>query len=186
MKRFPFLTAFAVVLIALAGCSSDSDSNPADNNNNNNDTPALSMMLDGVLWEPKGEQGSSVYADLHTDIGETDFMYIKADRVVSTAASHYEDLLIKIDNPDLDTFTLGNSSHAEHYATFQRQSSPSRIDLYRTSDQGAGTITITKYDRANQLISGTFSFIATLPFTTPAQSVTVTDGTFTDVKWYVR
>jgi hypothetical protein len=45
---------------------------------------------------------------------------------------------------------------------------------------GSGTVTITEFNEATRLISGTFSFVAV---NTEGEHIEVTDGSFTNVKW---
>jgi hypothetical protein len=45
---------------------------------------------------------------------------------------------------------------------------------------GSGLVTITEYNEASREISGTFSFVAV---NTEGEHVTVTDGSFSNVKW---
>jgi hypothetical protein len=53
---------------------------------------------------------------------------------------------------------------------------------YSLTMTNVGSINITKYDTANKLISGTFSFMATQK-DTASHTMTVTSGSFYDVGW---
>jgi hypothetical protein len=55
--------------------------------------------------------------------------------------------------------------------------------IYQTNTTNLGTITITKYDATNRLMSGTFSFPCVPASSSASGTKNVTGGTFTDVKF---
>lgn len=144
-------------------------------------TGSLSMKVDGILWEPKGERGSGVNAELTTPAGQAAELYIKATSIADASSYLFDYLFIKISQPDTGTFAFG-SINTLNYAYFQRNTS-NIVDSYRTSTHRAGTLTITKLDTAAHTVSGAFSFKASIPFSSPEKFLFVTEGIFTDVQW---
>jgi len=77
------------------------------------------------------------------------------------------------------TYTLSDSTFSGQYwdGTILNQTT------YITDSTHTGTVTITKYDTANKLMSGTFSFTARQFYPTGTATKSVTNGSFTDAKW---
>jgi Family of unknown function (DUF6252) len=61
------------------------------------------------------------------------------------------------------------------------------IDSFQYDSRNGGTLTITKFDTVNNLVSGTFSFTASLaqPSSNPSLVETVTNGSFNNVGIYI-
>lgn len=175
MKPCFLLSLLVAVLFTQAGCS-DSD-NPAGSSS----TPSLSMKVDGAVWQPTGAQGSGVVATYGSEGPST--LVIKGQKYTAAGESFlYDEVQIVVADPGVGTFSFGDRfDGAGTYAYFQRQPEPDLLFRYYTPADGAGAVTITKYDEANRLVSGTFSYTGVEPFT--MQTVTITEGRFSNVTW---
>jgi hypothetical protein len=83
------------------------------------------------------------------------------------------------------TVTLnGASTTAGNTGMYGSGPSTSNLTQYWTDASNTGTMTITTFDATNKVMSGTFSFTAVQFYPNPAPgTVTVTSGTFSNLKW---
>jgi hypothetical protein len=92
-------------------------------------------------------------------------------------SGHTETIVLVLLQLGVRTDTLGLLGNT---ATYNRGTTAS--DNYVTLAGNSGTVTITKYDEANKRVSGTFQFKASQA-SNPLNTISMTSGTFTDVKW---
>lgn len=79
------------------------------------------------------------------------------------------------------TFVLGGTS--PYSGQYWDQSNPLKITSYTTDSTHLGSVTITKYDSTNKMMSGTFDFNTKQLYPVGTGQKNVTAGTFTDIKW---
>jgi len=137
-------------------------------------------MVDGNFWVPKD------FGPLNNDIlqirivGNNVFI-TASDFSGSPSEKEFQIFLKDVTGPG--TFQLntdvGYPSTSAHNAYYvKRNFSPT--DEWITSSAHGGSVTITKFDLANHIVSGTFQFTMG-NLTNPSDVVTVTDGRF-DIK----
>lgn len=78
------------------------------------------------------------------------------------------------------TFVFGKPPYSAQYWD---QSNPLKITSYTTDSTYLGSVTITKYDSTNKMMSGTFNFNSKQLYPVGNGQKNVTAGTFTDIKW---
>lgn len=104
--------------------------------------------------------------------------YIEASNtLVITGVNETRTIQISIVNPEPGTFELGANSTFETYAFYEIEGQ----DPYTTllTEGGSGTVTITTLDFENNIVSGTFSFIAGRD--AGSETVTVEEGYFNQI-----
>lgn len=79
------------------------------------------------------------------------------------------------------TYSLGYPS--PYSGQYWDQSNPLKIKSYLTDSAHVGSVTITKYDSINKLISGVFYFNTKQFVPVGTEQKNVTTGVFTDLKW---
>ena len=89
-----------------------------------------------------------------------------------------------LDSISVKTFPVGHSMTGPTAMAYYTDLSTNPTMEYRSEDSGLATdkITITKFDKTNKKISGTFNFTCIDDNGSSAQKV-FTNGTFTDLTW---
>jgi hypothetical protein len=89
---------------------------------------------------------------------------------------HTQTIGLVLVNPQIGTQSIGVGNTGSFSYGLPGQ------DSYVTTSLNAGTITLTQYDTQNRLAGGTFSFTAHQA-SNLGNTVTVTNGSFVNVKW---
>jgi hypothetical protein len=89
---------------------------------------------------------------------------------------HTQTIALVLVNPQPGTQSLGVGNTGSFSYGLPGQ------DSYVTTSLNAGQVTLTQYDTQNQLVSGTFNFTAHQA-SNLGNTVTVTNGSFNNVKW---
>ena len=171
LSRYIGIALIAIALLGLASCKKSTTST----SNNNTATTNASATVDGYSF--KGTFGVVVAAPYYTEIFGVD---------VNNGTSAFKELLIYVPGtPAVQTYTLGvNNGTTNGWGWYFAGTSAASYTGYYTDSTNTGTLTISKYDVANKLISGSFSFKAKQYYpATGTGTVNVTSGAFTDVKW---
>jgi len=177
MKKLTYYLA-ALVLLTFASCKKskpDSNGLPAVTQDGKN---TLGFLLNGQSWKPQGNNGTANLS-IDFDAGVNNGIFsLSAYKIINSSRRQRFGLGIK-DSLNLisipKTYILGNgtlygAAYADDICTF---------DYFDSTINRSGNLTITKLDRTNRIISGTFS--ATLTKAGCAE-VKITDGRF-DMKF---
>ena len=172
MKNIP---AICLSLFLLASCNKDVTELPPATQTGAN---SFGAKVNGAFWVPKS------FGPLHNDILEVRFlanndMYINAsDFSSSPTETEFEILVKNVTGPGtylLNTDVTYPSTTASYAYYVKRRLTP--IDEWITSSQQTGSVTVTKFDIPNHIVSGTFQFnLVNMDF--PAQTISVTEGRF--------
>jgi hypothetical protein len=178
--RLVLLAFITIITLCTLSCSSCKKETP-------NELPpptqtganTLSFTLDGQSWKPQGQIGVSANLAIDIDFGfNNGILGITAYRYVS---GKREDFGIGIrDSLNFMSFpknlTLGRGTLAN--ARFANDNC--NCDFYDTSIFRGGNLNITKLDKINKIISGTFNVI--LYKVGCSDTIKITDGRF-DMKY---
>lgn len=165
-KMLILLVTGSIALLNLGGCKKLSDS-PATNGGSN------------FTWTVNSATFSTYGTGTITSAGGN--LHIEGDAMEPDG--HTYDLYFNI-GPNFwqtGTFTIGDGFNNPNLYIAATYGCPGLGFAYYSDPTHTGTLSITKYDAANQLISGTFSFTAIND--ADLTTATVTDGSFTNVKW---
>lgn len=173
------LALICISIIFFAACTKSIEELPPATETGAN---TFGAKVNGELWTPKGfgpfPANTILVATLYPD-GD---LKIKAQNFSSSPTETEFEIFIKgITGPG--TYPLNSNvnypSFAASYGYFiKRKLTP--VDEWITSATTTGSVTITKFDVANRIISGTFQFNAASIYN-PSQILSVTEGRF-DVK----
>jgi len=104
---------------------------------------------------------------------------IDASRVKGSVIEDLSITLGKIGKGSFDlTTSFDNDNHATYYIGQKYYSTSGVVG-------GTGTVNVTKCDTTNHLVSGTFAIEAP-NVDNNSEVLHITEGTFTDIKWYVQ
>ena len=171
MKYTPLL----LLLLSLAGFSCKKDGLTKETQKGAN---TFSCILDGEIFKPAKSEGSLFNSDpvLYGGLSISDDYSIARVSAAYKASYPRKNITIEIENfHGIGEYLLSNSdnriSYTEHNTTTPLVISYS--SLYTLN----GKITITKDDRTNTILSGTFEFTATSP-NDPGRIITASSGRF--------
>jgi hypothetical protein len=167
------------VLLVLAGCKKSVDALPEPTQTGAN---TFGLKLNGEYWVPQKFAGinSPILEAYYTPLGD---FRIKAMNFASEPTeTEFHIYLQNVTSPGVfklntNTDIFPNASGNYGYYV-RRKINP--LNEWITTPEYTGTVTITKFDLTNRVISGTFEFTAA-SLDGSAQPITVTDGRF-DVK----
>jgi hypothetical protein len=168
-------------LLIFAGCKKSVDSLPEATQSGAN---TFGLKLDGQLWVPQkfaGINAPTLHAEL-TGSNQNDFVFTAQNFASEPTETEFQ-LYIK-NITGTGTYQLNQNTDiqpnaAGSYAYYvKRKINP--LNEWITSSQNTGTVTITKWDLPNMIVSGTFEFRAG-SMDSSAAPITVTDGRF-DIK----
>jgi Family of unknown function (DUF6252) len=178
MKR-SFAFYIVIILVTLFSCTKQvSELPPATQTGAN----TFGCKVDGKFWVPAGFGIVPTAPTLEARFAGNG-LFINA-RNFSSSPTETEFEIFLYDVPDNGNYVLNttaayptglNSSYAYYV---HRRFSPD--NEWITSSPYIGTVNITKIDRANKIVSGTFEFQAVSLYD-PAQTISITEGRF-DVK----
>ena len=179
MKSYKILFSGFFLLLLITSCSKDVDDLPAATQTGAN---TFGAKVNGEFWVP------------------AKFGIIPADNLLKARYSSPESILITANNfsksPNETSFEIqitGVTGPGTYYLN-QNVIRPTRYgygffekrrftpeEEYQTSNHFTGSVTITRLDNVNKIVSGTFEFNAE-SLSNPGQSIQVTEGRF-DIKY---
>ena len=169
-----------IALVVFSGCKKDVDELPPATDTGAN---TFGAKIDGELWVPQ-KFGIAITAPiLEARHGGNNSIFINARNFSSSPTETEFEIHIK-DITGPGTFQLNQTTNKYPYegASYgyfiKRKFMP--INDWITSNQFTGSVVVSKFDKTNNIISGTFSFTAGSTDNTTGP-MTVTDGRF-DVK----
>lgn len=167
--------------IISAGCKKSVDSLPEATQTGAN---TFGLKLDGQYWIPQNFAGinSPILSAQLSGANQNNLM-LRAQNFASEPTETEFQLYIKnitgTGTYELNQNTDINPNAAGNYAYYvKRKINP--LNEWITSSQYTGSVTITKWDLSNMIVSGTFEFKAG-SMDSSAAPITVTDGRF-DIK----
>ncbi|OWY22362.1 hypothetical protein C7N43_24875 [Sphingobacteriales bacterium UPWRP_1] len=148
MKKFTHLFAlvFAVVTLAsLAGCNDDDD----NNNNNNNPTNSVEAKIatDATIATPADWKSASVTAVLNNGV-----------TTITAVGTDGSQLTITLPDDATGTYNLSASGGTSVIYMEDPIAAGTNPNLIFYDIDGTGSVVITKFDKTNKKISGTFQF----------------------------
>ena len=189
-RAFLSLLFIASLLFLSTGCKNNPVA-PSNNQTSHTFTSGdFGYMLNGTVFDRvnSGEStAASASIDSNWGAGVTPgswLLYINLmDEQINVTSFHTKsiELFVPYTSPVMNTYQIAqwnNPANAQAVVA---------IDSFQYNSQNGGTLTITKFDTVNNLVSGTFSFTASLaqPSSNPSLVETVTNGSFNDVGIYV-
>jgi len=172
MKSAPFLLLF-LCLITIS-CKKDKLTKATQNGAN-----TFSCLIDGKIYKPAKSEGSLFNNDpvLYGGLSIADGYSIARVSAAYKASYPRKYIIIEIENfSGVGEYFLSDLNNRISYIERDLTDPPSIItfsSLYTAN----GKITITKDDRINTILSGTFEFTATSP-ANPGRTINVTSGRF--------
>lgn len=177
MKKHSFLF-IAITTLFFAACKKEVTELPPATQTGAN---TFGCKIDGTFWVPSGF-GVVPTAPILEARGAGDAIWVNARNFSSSPTETEFEIYVKgITGPgtySLNTTLNGPNTIASYAYYVHRKINPD--NEWMTSDQYTGTVTITRFDTANLIVSGTFEFHAINLYNAP-QPISVTDGRF-DVK----
>lgn len=164
------ILAFLVIVISLISCrdeKQDSNTLPEATQVGKNTGGAL---VNGQVWVAKIENPNFNPGGNQT-LYNIDLVLNKYSLQIVLRQYNNDDNLITFNITDNQDFTPQTYIlNGNNYATYRNPSV-----LYITNSANTGTLTITKFDKVNQVVSGTFSFKAV---NSAGEVVNITEGRF--------
>lgn len=167
-----------ICLFCFAKCNKEKTDNnglpPATNEGKN----TLGFLLNGQPWTPQGFNGTANLS-IDVDFGINKGVFsISSYRIITGADREYFGLGLK-DSLNLttapQTYQLGNGTLYGIYFS----KTLCTFDYFDNIITRSGSLTITKFDKPNRIISGTFNAILSKPGCT---NISITEGRF-DMKY---
>jgi hypothetical protein len=172
------LTIISCVLL-LSSCKKNVDELPAASQTGSN---TFGLKINGELWVPQKAvvSGAPILEARYTGTGG---VFINARNFASSPSeTEFEIYLQNISGPGTFPLNQVTSKYPNHVASYayyiKRKFMPE--NEWITSDKFTGNVVVTKFDTANNIISGTFEFTAG-SVDNSADPIIVTEGRF-DVK----
>jgi hypothetical protein len=171
------LTPVLLVLILLAACSED----PVTSNTPMAEVGELIALVNGISYKSDIDTAST-YAEYSNGSGGASLRIKGGKRWGGSRDSvRSEEISIELTGVSGTGQISLNDQQLASYVKFERAIPPAypEYELFKTTDQHIGTITITKLDTVAHLVSGTFRFDAKQEDST--RTIKVLDGSFTDL-----
>jgi len=178
MKTIRFiLFLLCLIVIHTTSCEKDKSNVLPDETQEGNNT--LGFLLNGKVWTSKVPYCSTTASANKSNLS------IGAS--VSQTNIPYVGFCIKDAPIKTDTVYLLSSIYSFDFGEYGERKSNGDIFQYYTTDEYKGSVTLTKFDTINQIVSGKFSFKAKRRITESSDCycdtiVTITDGRF-DLKY---
>ena len=175
------ILAACLAMVFFVACKKDvSELPPATETGAN----TFGAKVDGKFWVPSGFGPINANSVLRAHFVPDNGLYIEAQNLASSPNETEFLFFIKgVTGPGtylLNMPSSGYPSQTVSYAYYvKRNITPD--NEWITSDQYTGSVTITKLDNVNRIVSGTFQFTAINLYNTPIP-LTVTEGRF-DIKY---
>lgn len=179
MKRVIKFSALMIMAALLGGCSTNETNDKGEVTSGVSETQTgmgtLGAVVDGNSWK------STIGAYGTAASGVVSVIGVKSSTDLTTITT--ETITLFIVATSTGTYPLTVTGSGVNYASFTRATSPLANPGNVTSTTyltalNSGTVVITKYDTANKIVSGTFSFTAK----NDTKTVGVTSGVF-DIKY---
>jgi hypothetical protein len=170
------LVIAALFLFAMSSCKKDVSELPAPSDTGEN---IFGAKVNGDYWVPQ-KFGVVPANNLLEGRITPEGVFINARNFSSSPTETEFELFIKdVNGPGVYPLNSNTGHYPNHSASYgyfiKRRFNP--INEWITTSQYTGQITVTKYDAANHIIAGTFSFTAK-EITDSAEPLTVTEGRF--------
>ena len=178
MKKLQLaLLMLCLIAIHTTSCEKDKSNVLPDETQEGNNT--LGFLLNGKVWTSKVPYCSTTASANKSNLS------IGAS--VSQTNIPYVGFCIKDAPIKTDTVYLLSSIYSFDFGEYGERKSNGDIFQYYTTDEYKGSVTLTKFDTINQIVSGKFSFKAKRRITESSDCycdtiVTITDGRF-DLKY---
>lgn len=164
-KLLPLL----VSLLFLTSCKKTISELPGATANGSN---TFGASVNGILWTPRGFGIVPTAEILEARFEPSNSVVINARNFASSPKeSEFEIILKNITGPGVYSLT-DDSGNSAYYV--ERKITPT--GEWKTNSQSTGKVTITVYDKANNIIAGTFEFQAAGLY--GQAPINVTDGRF--------
>ena len=177
MKKY--LIPCLSLILFISACKKEVTELPPDTQTGAN---TFGAKVNGQLWAPQGFGSLPANDILEARLQFGNTVYINARNFSSSPnETEFEIFLTNITGPgtyQLNT-TVGHPSSSANYGYYVKRNITPQNE-WMTSATSTGTVTITRFDIVNFIISGTFQFNALNLYNTP-EPMTVTEGRF-DVK----
>ncbi|MDP4199188.1 MAG: DUF6252 family protein [Bacteroidota bacterium] len=160
--------AAILAIVFIVGCKASTSPNGTTSTEG-----SMTATVNGSAWSTIGLPGAqTARATRDTSSGTVTVTGLNANLENLTNPSSITLILLR---PSVGTVTLGTTGNEGifAYGTVPK-------DGYIST---SGSVSITKFDTVNRLISGNFNFTGTQILDTISKSVTVTNGSFLDVEW---
>ncbi len=173
LRFFPTVILLSL-LVAGNSCQKTTDLTPTATNAQ---TPGVSARINNQVWQttPAATTAALTYYALPGGINPTELTLIGTGSFVgapTTMTGRPDKITIFLANvPGTGTYPLTGGNQAIYTTVLSQPVN------YVTGPGQSGTVVITRYDRTEGLLSGTFNFTALAGTTV----VSITDGQFTDV-----
>ena len=168
MKKILFFLTFMFLVFSCKERDQDTEILPAATQEGKNTGGAL---VNGQVWVAKIEVPDTNPAGNNTIYSVDPVLGIYRLQIVLRKYI-YLDSQIVINISDNQDFSPKNYLIPDDSFSFY---SPSVNDVYYTKQGNVGTLTITRFDKVNRIVSGTFTFKAV---NSAGQMVTITEGRF--------
>ncbi len=179
MKTLRLLSLLFSSLFFITACKKHNN-HPTDKNGlpaaTQTGAHTLGFLLNGEPWVPAGNNGSPRLTDDYDPLYNKGVMSITAYRIFSETDQEFfnfgvTDSMNFVKTPKI--YTLSHSSLFNVYYS----SVIKKVELYSTDDTTycSGSMTLTKFDLTNHIISGTFTITMASPHT---DTIRITDGRF--------
>ena len=184
MSRFTPPVLIIAIAVLFASCKPDPTStNTGGNNNGGNggngtgNPPAFGYTLNGVVFNKADHPSETVGFATAGHYSSTNTLNIYLN-YTQAGTTHTQNIMLYVfySAPVPATFVLNDSNDVASIVA----------DSFSYRSFRGGTFTITKFDTVNNLLSGTYHFIAYRGYPTLDSSIrdTVLNGTFTDIPLY--
>lgn len=135
----------------LAGCLEETG--PDDGS-----APTFSATIAGRTWSATSPSATRIVPP-------------NALTIIGSSSTSGDYISINLRASKTGTYSLEGTTHVAVYK---------KDGVEYTTQNGSGTLNVSKYDEEKKLVSGTFSFVAK---SSDGSSITVSGGTFTNIKW---
>jgi len=121
-------------------------------------TPSFSATIAGRTWTAESPSATRVVPP-------------NALTIIGSSSASGDYISINLRASKTGSYSLDGTTHMAVYK---------KDGVEYTTQNGSGTLNISKYDEEKKLVSGTFSFVAK---SSSGSSITVSNGTFANIKW---
>lgn len=178
MKHVLYLLAVGLILMATDCKKKDID--PCPDHNDPDILPpktqcganTFGCLVNGEVWVPEFDKYQMYTQRVHAEYGK-EFFHIQGNKIIEKDTI-YESVIIEF-NKDITSTGIYPIGELWSDSTTGRFLRINKGVNYKTKQKNSGELHITKFDRENFIISGTFWFTAVNQF---GDTVKVTDGRF--------
>ncbi|RYZ19565.1 MAG: hypothetical protein EOO16_19555 [Chitinophagaceae bacterium] len=170
------LFATAAAVLVLSACNKKVTELPAATESGEN---TFGASVNGTLWAPRKSVLPSAPPVEASFAGGDDYVIHARDLGSSPRETEFEIFLKNVTQPGtyvLNVNTAKMPGHSGAYAYYVERNITPKYE-YITSSTYTGSVNITRVDKANHILSGTFSFTAG-EFNSQTAPINVTEGRF--------